>query len=62
MWSKKGQSVYWFSVFTPGSTSLSSEVTALATVMTQAETDTHRARENVWGGSKVICPSPGNLQ
>lgn len=41
VWSKKGQSVYWFSVFTPGSASLSREVTALATVMTQAETDTH---------------------
>lgn len=29
-WSKKGQSVYYFSVFTPGSTSLILEVTAPA--------------------------------
>lgn len=56
---KKGQSVYWFSVFTPGSASLSSEVTALATLMTRADKHTythhtHRAR------SKVIYTSPSS--
>lgn len=56
MWSKKGQSVYWFSVFTPGSASLSREVTALATVVTQAETDTHTQSGKGWG-SKVIYTS-----
>lgn len=42
-WSKKGQSVYCFLVDTPGSASLSREVTALATVVTLAETDENRA-------------------
>lgn len=44
---KKGQSIYWFSGFKPGSTSLRYEVTALTTVTTQAETDAHRARWTV---------------
>ena len=41
VWSKKGQSVYRFLVFTLGSTTLRGEVTALATVIKQAETDAH---------------------
>lgn len=56
-WSKKGQSVYWFSVYTPGSASLSTEVTALATVMAQADRDRHTQPGRGWG-SKVIYTSP----
>lgn len=54
---KKGQSVYWFSVFTPGSASLSSEVTALATVMTQG-----RQSQVKGGGQRSSTHHPRHLQ
>lgn len=61
MWSKKGQSVYWFSVFTPGSTSLSSEVTALASVMTQTDRDRHTQSQVKGEGQRSFIHHPHHL-
>lgn len=51
VWSTKGQSVYWFSAFTPGGTSLSSEVTVLATVTTWAERRTRAEPGEGWSSN-----------
>lgn len=48
-WSKKGQSVYCFSVFTPGSTSLILEVTAPASHDPGRDRHTHTAGLRVKG-------------